>query len=36
MEEYQDLKIIDRKAGELGDLADSVWDHPETAFTEFV
>ena len=21
---------------ELGDLADSVWDHPETAFTEFV
>ena len=34
--EYEDLKIIEEKAAALGALADGVWEHPETAFTEFV
>lgn len=34
--EFEDLKIIDEQAAALGELADGVWDHPETAFTEFV
>lgn len=34
--EYEDLKVIDQKAAELSALADGVWEHPETAFTEFV
>ncbi len=33
MEEY--LKVVDEHALSLDELADAIWDHPETAFTEF-
>lgn len=29
------LKIVDEHATSLDELADKIWDHPETAFTEF-
>ena len=29
------LRIIDEKSSLLDGLADYIWDHPETAFTEY-